>query len=122
MTQTIISASTSQSSPYVIMANNQVVVQANANLTISFISIPTTIDGSNSTVTGSTTWGLGSSVTLEVSGVVQAGGSLTLDIQDLDGLHGLGNSIVVEQGGSLTLGTETVVGVDGQPYKLNARV
>jgi hypothetical protein len=103
------------------MANNQVVVQANANLRLS--TILAIIDSSNSTVAaGSTTWGLGTSVTVTAPAVVQAGGALTLNIQDLDGLHGLGNSIVVEQGGSLTLGTETVVGVDGRPYKLNARV
>ena len=82
---------------------------------------PPTIDGSNNTVTGTTTWGDGSSLILTTSGVVQAGATLTLNIPSLDALTGTGFHIEVQPGGSLVLGTETVVSVDGQPYRINGR-
>ena len=95
-------------------------IQANVTLYAQWTAtIPTTIDGSNSTVTGTKTWGDGSSVALTVSGVVQAGATLTLDIPNLGALTGAGNHIEVKPGGSLVLGTKTVVAVDGQPYKVN---
>jgi len=78
----------------------------------------TTITGANNIVTGTTTWGEGGSLTLTVSGVVQAGATLTLNIPSLDSLLGADYHIEVQPGGSLILGTQTVVSVAGQPYKV----
>ena len=95
-------------------------IQANITLYAQWtLTSPVTIDGSNSAVTGTKTWGDGSSVTLTTSGVVQAGGVLTLDIPNLNALAGVGHHIEVKPGGSVTLGSKTVTSVDGQPYKVN---
>lgn len=82
---------------------------------------PTTIDGSNNTVTGSATWGTGTSITVTANGSVQSGGALTLDIPDLDSFTGDGYYVEVAPGGSLSLGGETVVVVDGKTYRLLSR-
>jgi len=76
------------------------------------------ITSNNNIVTGSTTWGEGTTLTLNTNGYVRSGAVLTLNVSDLAAITSNGHYIEVEEGGTLTYRDWTVVGEPNKRYRL----
>ena len=108
------------------LAGNKAAIYTMTNITtLSGSGNPDTITGENANVTGATTWGNGTSLTMNVDGYVGAAGDLTLDITDLDQIVAVGSDkyINVEAGGSIRVKNRPKITVRVETkYRLCKRV